>query len=73
MNSWSQGRGSFSSDFSNDFDVFRVQIILLQAFGAIFVMIRGLDNIDQGSQATKARHPYVARIHAVIRRMIAIL
>jgi hypothetical protein len=50
-----------------------VQIILLQAFGAIFVMIRGLDNIDQGSQATKARHPYVARIHAVIRHMIAIL
>jgi hypothetical protein len=45
---WHKGRGEFSSDFSNDFQIYEWQLILLQTFGAIFIIIRGLDNIGQG-------------------------
>jgi hypothetical protein len=71
---WRQGRGAFSSDFSSsDFDVWIWQIILLQTFTAIYVIIRGLDNIDQGSQPGKAAHPCVLRVHAICRGAISIL
>jgi hypothetical protein len=73
-NSWKQGRGAFSSDFSSkDFDVWNWQVILLQTFGAMYVIIRGLDNIDQGSQAGKASYPIVVRIHYTCQRIISML
>jgi hypothetical protein len=40
----SKGRGDFSLDFNNDFATFKLQVVLLQTFGAIYVIIRGLDN-----------------------------
>lgn len=40
----SKGRGDFSSDFSPDFQTYQWRVILLQIGGAIFVLIRGLDN-----------------------------
>ena len=41
-------RGSFSSDFSNDFDTFHYAVTITTYLGAIFVMVRGCDNIRQG-------------------------
>jgi hypothetical protein len=43
------GRGPFSSDFSADFARFDTRLILLQSYGGLFIMIRGLDNISEGS------------------------
>jgi hypothetical protein len=40
---------------------------------AIYVIIRGLDNIEQGSQPGKAAHPYIARVHAICRWVLSIL
>jgi hypothetical protein len=45
----SKGRGDFSADFGNDFATFKLSVVLLQTFGAIYVIIRGLDNCYQGS------------------------
>jgi hypothetical protein len=39
-----KGRGDFSNDFSNDFQTYQWLVILLQTGGAIYVLIRGLDN-----------------------------
>ena len=43
-----KGRGSFSSDFSGDFTAFQLSVVLIQTFGAIYVLIRGMDNCLQG-------------------------
>jgi hypothetical protein len=72
-NTWRQGRRGFSADFSSDFDVWNWTIILLQVFGAVYVIIRGLDNIDQGSKAGNATHPMVALLHRGCQRAISIL
>ena len=46
----SKGRGDFSADLvGNDFATFKLSVVLLQTFGAIYVIIRGLDNCYQGS------------------------
>jgi hypothetical protein len=45
----SKGRGDFGSDFGSDFATFKLSVVLLQTFGAIYVIIRGLDNCYQGS------------------------
>jgi hypothetical protein len=70
---WHKGRGGFSSDFNNDFQIYEWQLILLQTFGAIFIIIRGLDNIGQGSEYGKASRPAVVWAHAFFRKLIAIL
>jgi len=44
------GRGGFSSGFSDGFQTYRWQLILISTLTAIYVIIRGLDNIDQGWQ-----------------------
>jgi hypothetical protein len=70
---WRQGRGAFSSGFSSGFDIWIWQVILLQTLAGIYVIIRGLDNIEQGSQPGKAAHPYIARVHAIYRTTLSIL
>jgi hypothetical protein len=42
------GRGGFSSGFSDGFQTYRWQLVLISTLGAIYVIVRGLDNIDQG-------------------------
>jgi heme O synthase-like polyprenyltransferase len=49
--------GDFSNDFSNDFDTFHYAVIITTYFGAIFVMVRGLDNIRQGWTTRRFRRP----------------
>ena len=43
-----KGHGSFISAFSKSFDTFQLSVIFAQTFGAIYVLIRGLDNFLQG-------------------------
>ena len=40
--------GAFTSDFSNDFDTFHYVMTITTYLGAIFVMVRGCDNVRQG-------------------------
>ena len=56
-----KGRGAFSSDFSRDFDVFQITVVLLQTFAAVYVLIRGLDNCYQ-SLSAPARKWIAAKI-----------
>jgi hypothetical protein len=42
------GRRPFSSDFSADFARFDAKLILLQSYGGLFIIIRGMDNISEG-------------------------
>ena len=70
---WRKGRGAFSSEFSSDFQIWVWQVILIQTFAGIYVIIRGLDNIEQGSRPGKATHPYIARAHAICQRALWIL
>jgi hypothetical protein len=39
-----RGRGSFSSDFDVSFNIFQFSVVLIQTAGAIYVLVRGLDN-----------------------------
>ena len=44
-----KGRGDFNNDYNNnDFSKFQLTVVLLQTFGAIYVIIRGLDHSYQG-------------------------
>lgn len=70
---WSKGRGGFSSDFSNDFQIYEWQLILLQTFGAIYIIIRGLGSLEQGAEYAKASHPAVVWVHTACKKLIAIL
>jgi hypothetical protein len=70
---WRQGRGAFSSGFSSGFDIWVWQIIFLQTFTAIYIFIRGLDNVAEGSKEGKASHPAVAYAHAVCKRIMGLL
>jgi hypothetical protein len=55
-NASGKGRGDFSSGFSSGFDTFQISVVLIQTFGAIYVLIRGLDNLLQGLPAeTRAK------------------
>ena len=47
-----KGRGAFGSGFSADFDTFQLSVVVIQTFGAIYVLIRGMDNLLQGLPAT---------------------
>jgi hypothetical protein len=46
------GRGAFSSGFSDGFQTYRWQLVLLATLGSIYIIVRGLDNIDQGWHRT---------------------
>jgi hypothetical protein len=56
-----KGRGGFSAGFSSGFDTFQISVVLIQTFGAIYVLIRGLDNILQGLP-TEIRARFEARV-----------
>jgi hypothetical protein len=71
--SWRQGRGAFSAEFSSEFDIWIWQIVFIQNFAAIYVIIRGLDNVDQGSAAGKAARVPVARLHGACRWIMSFL
>jgi hypothetical protein len=43
-----KGRGSFSAAFSTGFDTFQLSVVLIQTFGAIYILIRSFDNLLQG-------------------------
>jgi hypothetical protein len=45
--------GGFGSGFSNDFQTAQITISATTYLGAIFVMVRGFDNIRQGLASTK--------------------
>lgn len=49
-----KGRGDFNPDFSSDFAKFQLTVVLIQTFGAIYVIIRGLDNCYQGSASVSS-------------------
>ena len=42
-----KGRGGFSAGFSGGFDAYQWTVILLQTAAAIYLTIRGLDNLAQ--------------------------
>jgi hypothetical protein len=42
------GRGAFSSGFNEAFEPYQWQLVLIATLGAIYIIIRGLDNIDEG-------------------------
>jgi hypothetical protein len=60
-NASGNGRGEFSSEFSSGFDTFRLSVVLIQTFGAIYILIRGLDNLLQGLPA-ETRERFERRI-----------
>jgi hypothetical protein len=62
-----------SSDFSSDFDISVWQIIFIQAAAAIYIFIRGVDNIAEGSKEGNASYPVVVYAHAVCRWAVALL
>ena len=45
--------GAFSNDFSNDFDTLHYAVTVTTYLGAVFVMVRGCDNIKQGWAARR--------------------
>ena len=49
-----KGRGDFSSDFGAAFSKFQFNLVIIQMFGAIYVLIRGLDNLFQGAPPLRA-------------------
>jgi hypothetical protein len=49
-----KGRGDFGSDFGVAFSKFQFNIVVIQMFGAIYVLIRGLDNLFQGAPPLRA-------------------
>ena len=40
--------GDYNVDYSNDFGIFHYTLKMAAYLGAIFVMVRGCDNINQG-------------------------
>jgi hypothetical protein len=56
-----KGRGGFSSGLSSGFDTFQISVVLIQTFGAIYVLIRGLDNLLQG-MPQQTRTKFEARV-----------
>jgi hypothetical protein len=40
-----KGRGGFSSGFSDGFQQFQWSVVLISTVGAVYIMVRGLDNV----------------------------
>jgi hypothetical protein len=49
--------GDFNNDFNKDFDTIRYAVTTTAYLGAIFVIVRGLDNIRQGWRALVRLNP----------------
>jgi hypothetical protein len=43
-----KGRGPFSSAFSDGFQTFQWSVILISTLGAVYIMVRGFDNMKRG-------------------------
>jgi hypothetical protein len=41
-------RGAFSSSFSDEFQTFQWSVILISTLGAVYIMVRGFDNMKRG-------------------------
>lgn len=70
---WARGRGGFSSGFSNGFAIYEWRIILVQTFAAIYIIVRGLDNLEKGSREGLASCGAIMWAHAFGRRILSIL
>jgi hypothetical protein len=46
-----EGRGAFSSGFSDGFQMFRWNVVLISTLTAVYIIVRGLDNIREGLRA----------------------
>jgi hypothetical protein len=51
-----QGGGGFSSAFSDGFQVFKWNVVLISTLVAVYIMVRGLDNICEGLQDFSRPH-----------------
>jgi hypothetical protein len=52
----SVGRGDFSADFSSsDFRTFQWKVAFFATLGAVYIIVRGLDNISQGWKTRKSQ------------------
>ena len=49
-----KGRGGFSAGFSSGFERYEWTVILLQTAAAIYLMICGLDNLEQWRSAKRS-------------------
>jgi hypothetical protein len=43
-----KGRGAFSSTFSDGFQTFQWNVVLISTVGAVYIMVRGFDNVKRG-------------------------
>lgn len=46
-----EGRGAFSAGFSSGFQIFRWNVVLISTLTAVYIIVRGLDNIREGLKA----------------------
>jgi hypothetical protein len=45
---YAKGRGGFSSGFSDGFQTFKWNVVLIATLASVYVIVRGLDNIREG-------------------------
>jgi hypothetical protein len=62
-NAASEGHGGFSSGFDPGFATFQASILVIQTVGAIYILVRGMDNVFQAF-SPEARAKMEARIKA---------
>jgi hypothetical protein len=46
--SYPNGRGAFSSAFAEAFQPFQWNVVLISTLAAVYIMVRGMDNIKRG-------------------------
>jgi hypothetical protein len=46
--SYTVGRGGFSAGFNEAFQTFQGNVVLVSTLGAVYVMVRGFDNMKRG-------------------------
>jgi hypothetical protein len=51
LQNYPQGRGDFSSDFGDGFQTFKWHVVLVSTLAAVYVIVRGFDNIREALRA----------------------
>jgi hypothetical protein len=51
VQSYHLGRGAFTSAFAEAFQPFQWQVVFLATLAGVYIIVRGLDNIEQGWRA----------------------
>ena len=51
LQSYSHGRGAFSTAFNEAFQRYEWQVVFLTTLAGVYIMVRGLDNVSQGWNA----------------------